>query len=157
MMGPNGGTWKKELAVFVAITISIHFCTGIYALWIHKCADEQNITLYLMWGSVIYPFINNFFWIITILSFDLFLSPNCDFLQMRAHVHLFEMCQWVSSRWRQVSFMPSTNSWGGPSIFHTVKRKLKGHEEEKKLRSGKDLRELNLCSGSPKVLIYSVQ
>ena len=76
------------------------------------------------------PFINIFeqwFQLMFLLTLPFLFS----LLQMWAYVHLFKMCQWVSSWRRKVPFMPSTYRRGDPSIFHSVKRMLKGHGPKK--------------------------
>lgn len=116
-MGLNGVMWGKELAVFVVIAILIHSCTGMLTP--------------IFWTTFI------IFWSEGVLIFVVGCVPslkNGNLLQMRAHVHLFKMCKWVSSRWRKMPIVPSANCWGDPSILHTVKRKVYKKKKRRRIK-----------------------
>ena len=116
-MGLNGVMWGKELAVFVVIAILIHSCTGILApiFWTTFIIFCSEGVLIFVVGCV--PSLK-----------------NCNILQMRAHVHLFKMCKWVSSWWRKMPIVPSANCWGDPSILHTVKRKVYKKKKRRRIK-----------------------
>lgn len=42
------------------------------------------------------------------------------YYQMRAHVHMFKMCQWIGSRRGQMPSVSCAHNWGDPCILHHV-------------------------------------